>query len=137
MAAPDERSRCREVYLSVGWRRRGNGGARAVIAMVPEVEITPEHALHLVRSRMHPKIPLEDGGIQTPSATRIVEGFRARFDKACDASVWKRLSSAVLEPANRFDKARRQLRQEAIILGTLVLTALGLALYFNLNAIAR
>ncbi len=44
----------------------------------------------------------------------------------------------VLEPANRFDaKARRQFRQEAIILGTLVLTALGLALYFNLKAIAR
>jgi hypothetical protein len=52
--------------------------------------------------------------------------------------VWKRLSNAVLEPANRFDvKTRRQLRQEAIILGTLVLTSLALALYFNLNAIAR
>ena len=102
------------------------------------MEITPEHALHLVRSRMRPKIPLDDGGIQTASAARIVEGFRARFDKACDAGVWKRFSNAVLEPANRFDaKARRQLRQEAIILGTLVLTALGLALYFNLNAIAR
>jgi hypothetical protein len=105
--------------------------------MVPQVEITPEHALHLVRSRMHPKIPL-DSGIQTPSATRIVEGFRARFDKACDVGVWKRLSNAVLEPANRFDvKTRRQLKQEAIILGTLGLTSLGLALYFNLNAIAR
>ena len=102
------------------------------------MEITPEHALHLVRSRMHPKIPLEDSGIQTPSATRIVEGFRARFDKAWDAGVWKRLSNAVLEPANRFDvKTRRQIKQEAIILGTLVLTSLGLALYFNLNAIAR
>lgn len=102
------------------------------------MEITPEHALHLVRSRMHPKIPLEDSGIQTPSARRIVEGFRVRFDQAYDVGVWKRLSNVVLEPANRFDtKARRQLRQEAIILGTLVLTALGLALYFNLNAIAR
>ena len=102
------------------------------------MEITPEHALHLVRSRMHSKIPLEDSAIQTPSATRIVEGFRARFDKACDVGVWKRLSNAVLEPANRFDvKTRRQLRQEAIILGTLVLTALGLAVYFNLIAVAR
>ena len=102
------------------------------------MEITPEHAVHLVRSRMHTKIPLGDGGIQTPSASRIVEGFRARFDKACDVGVWKRLSNAVLEPANRFDvKTRRQLKQEAIILGTLVLTSLGLALYFNLNAIAR
>ena len=75
--------------------------------MAPQVEITPEHALHLVRSRMHPKIPLEDSGIQTPSATRIVEGFRARFDKACDAGVWKRLSNAVLEPANPFDVSRQ------------------------------
>ena len=102
------------------------------------MEITPEYALHLVRSRMHPKIPLEDSGIQTPSATRIVEGFRARFDKACDAGVRKRLSNAVLEPVNPFDfKARRPLRQEAIVLGTLVLTAFGLALCFNLQAIAR
>jgi hypothetical protein len=106
--------------------------------MEPQVEITPEHALYLVQSRMHPKIPLEDSGIQTPSAARILEGFRARFDKASDAGVWKRLSNAVLEPANRFDvKTRRQLKQEAIILGTLVLTSLGLTLYFNLNAIAR
>jgi hypothetical protein len=106
--------------------------------MEPQVEITAERTLHLVRSRMHPKIPLDESGVRTPSATRIVEGFRARFDKASDVGVWKRLSNAVLEPANRFDaKARRPLRQEAIILGTLVLTALGLALYFNLNAIAR
>jgi hypothetical protein len=43
-----------------------------------------------------------------------------------------------MEPANPFDaKARRQVRQEAIILGTLVFIALGLAVYFNLNAIAR
>ena len=102
------------------------------------MEITPEHALHLVRSRMGPKIPLEDGGIQTPSATRIVEGFRARFEKACDAGVWKRLSNAVFEPANPFDvKVRRQLRQETLILGALLFGALGLAIYFNVTAIAR
>jgi hypothetical protein len=43
-----------------------------------------------------------------------------------------------LEPANPFDvKARRRLRQEAVVLGTLVFAALGLAVYFNLNAMAR
>ena len=106
--------------------------------MEQDVENTAEHVLHLVRSRMSPEIPLGTAGIQNPSVTRIVETFCARFAKACDAGVWKRLSNAVLEPANRFDaKVRRQLRQEAIILGALVLTALGLALYFNLNAIAR
>ena len=61
-----------------------------------------------------PRFPWKTAGIQTTSATRIVEAFRARFDKACDAGVWKRLSNVVLEPANPFDaKARRQLRQEA------------------------
>jgi hypothetical protein len=76
--------------------------------------------------------------IQSPSAARIVETFRARLAKACDAGVLKRLSNAVLEPANPFDvKAGRPLRQEASILGTLIFTALGLAVHFNLHAIAR
>jgi hypothetical protein len=106
--------------------------------MEPEVETTAEHALHLVRSRRRSKIPLEDSGIQTPSATQIVDGFRVRFAKACDAGVWKRLSNAVFEPANPFDvKVRRQLRQETLILGALLFGALGLAIYFNVTAIAR
>jgi hypothetical protein len=101
-------------------------------------EITAERVLRLVRSRMSPEIPLEAAGIQSTSATRIVETFRARFAKACDAGVWNRLSNAVLEPANPFDvKGRRRVRQEAVVLGTLVFAALGLAVYFNLNAMAR
>jgi len=84
--------------------------------MKEDVDITAERVL-LVRSRMSPVIRLEDTGIQTPSATLIVEAFRARFAKARDAGVWKRLSNAVLEPANPFDvKARRQLRQETLII---------------------
>ena len=106
--------------------------------MEQDGEITAERVLHLVRSRMSPEIPLEAASIQSTSATRIVETFRARFAKACDAGVWKRLSNAVLEPANPFDiKTRRRLRQEAVVLGTLVFAALGLAVYFNLNAMAR
>jgi hypothetical protein len=106
--------------------------------MEQDGEITAERVLHLVRSRMIPEIPLEAAGIQSTSATRIVEAFRARFAKACDASAWKRLSNTVLEPANPFDfKARRRLRQEAVVLGVLVFAALGLAVYFNLNAMAR
>ena len=100
-------------------------------------EITAERVLRLVRSRMSPEIPQEAAGIQRTSATRIVETFRARCAKACDAGMWKRLSNAVLEPANPFEiKARRRLRQEAVVLGTLVFAALGLAVYFNLNAMA-
>ena len=106
--------------------------------MEQEREITAGRVLHLVRSQMVPEIPLEAASIQSTSATRIVETFRARFAKACDAGAWKRLSNAVLEPANPFDiKARRRLRQEAVVLGTLVFAALGLAIYFNLNAMAR
>jgi hypothetical protein len=106
--------------------------------MEQDVENTAEHVLHLVRSRMSTETPLGTAGIQNPSATRIVDTFRARFAKACDAGVWKRLSNAVLEPANPFDvKTGRQLRQETLILGTLVFVALGLAVYFNVTAIAR
>jgi hypothetical protein len=106
--------------------------------MEQDAENTAEHVLHLVRSRMSTEIPLGTAAIRNPSATRIVDTFRARFGKACDAGVWKRLSSAVLEPANPFDvKAGREFRQETVILGTLVFVALGLAVYFNVTAVAR
>jgi hypothetical protein len=103
-----------------------------------DVGVSPERALHLVRSSVIPAIPLEAVDIESPSATLILEAFRARFTKACDTGVWRRLSNAVLEPANPFDvKARRRLRQETVVLGALVLTALGLAVCFNLSAMAR
>jgi hypothetical protein len=106
--------------------------------MEQDVENTAEHVLHLVRSSVSTEIPLGTTGVQNPSATRIVDAFRARFAKACDAGVCKRLSNAVLEPANPFDvKAGRQLRLETLILGTLVFVALGLTVYFNVTAIAR
>lgn len=106
--------------------------------MEQDLEITAESVLHMVRTQMSRAIPQEAAGIQTNSATRIVELFHGRFGKAYDAGMWKRLSNVFLEPANPFDlKARRQFRREAIVLGTFILTALGLALYFNLKAIAR
>jgi hypothetical protein len=106
--------------------------------MGQHVEITAARVLHMVRSGMGTAVSPEAASIQSPSAARIVETFRARFAEACDAGVMKRLSNAVLEPANPFDvKAGRPLRQEASILGTLIFTALGLAVHFNLHAIAR
>ena len=106
--------------------------------MEQNVEITAESVLHTVRTQTTSPIPLEATGIQTNSAARIVELIRGRFGKAYDAGIWKRLSNVFLEPANPFDvKACRQFRHEAIVLGTFILTALGLALYFNLKAIAR
>jgi hypothetical protein len=105
--------------------------------MEQDLEITAESVLRMVRTQTSSPIPLEAAGIQTNSAAQIVEEFGRRFGKAYDADIWKRLSNVFLEPANPFDvKARRQFRQEAIILGTFSLTALGLALYFNLKAIA-
>jgi len=106
--------------------------------MEQDLEITAETVLHMVRTQMSPAIPQQAVGIQTDSAARIEELFGRLFGKAYDAGIWKRLSNLFLEPANPFDvKARRQFRQEAIVLGTFILTALGLALYFNLKAIAR
>jgi len=105
--------------------------------MDQDVEITAGYVLRFVRTRMSPAIALEADCVQKPPATRIVETFRTRVGKAYDAGVWKRLSNVVLEPANPFDvKTRRHLRQEALILGTFIFTTLGLALYFNLRAIA-
>jgi len=106
--------------------------------MEQELEITAESVLDVVRTQTSSPIPQEAAGIQANSAGRIVESFRGRFGNAYDAGIWKRLSNLFLEPANPFDvKARRQFRQEAIVLGTFILAALGLALYFNLKAIAR
>ena len=102
--------------------------------MERELEITAESVLQMVRIQTSSPIPQEAAGIQTNSAARIVELFRGRFGKAYDAGIWRRLSNVFLEPANPFDvKARREFRQEAIVLGTVILTALGLALYFNLK----
>src|ERR1700678_765148 len=103
MAAADERPHRPQVRLSVGWRRRGKRSAGPVRAMEQDVENKAEHVLHLVRSRMSTEIPRGTPVIQNTSATRTANTFRARFAKACDAGVGKRLSNAVLEPANPFD----------------------------------
>ena len=106
--------------------------------MENDVEITAARVLSLGRSTIVPEIPPESTGMDAVCATRIVEAFRVRFGKACDVGVCQRLSNALLEPANPFAaRSRRHVRQEAIILGTLVLAALGLAIYFNLSAVVR
>jgi hypothetical protein len=106
--------------------------------METDAEITAARVLRLGRSTIIPEIPLEADGMDTTCATRIVEAFRVRFRRACDAGVCQRLSNAVLEPANPFAaRSRRHVRQEAIILGALVLAALGLAVYFNLSAVMK
>ncbi len=106
--------------------------------MEKDVEITAARVLSMGRSTIGPAIPPEFDGVDTVSVTRIVDAFRVRFRKACDVGVCQRLSNALLEPANPFvSRSRRHVRQEAVILGTLVLTAMGLAVYFNLSAVVR
>ena len=106
--------------------------------MEEDVEITAARVLSMGRSTNGPEKPPEFDGMDTVSANRIVEAFRVRFRKACDVGICQRLSNAVLEPANPFAaRSRRHVRQEAIILGTLILAALGLAVYFNLSAVVR
>ena len=76
--------------------------------------------------------------ITVASPKDIKKTFAARFDKACDSGVWKRLTSVVLEPANPFDpKVPRRLRREAVVLGGMVLSFLVLALYFNFATATR
>ena len=71
--------------------------------------------------------------ITVAGSKEIKEAAAARFGKACDSSIWKRLTSVLLEPANPFDsKAPRRLRREAVVLGGMVLTFVLLELYFNL-----
>ena len=106
--------------------------------MEKDVTITAARVLSTGRSTIGPDIPPECDGMDTVSATQIVEAFRVRFRRACDVGICQRLSNALLEPANPFAaRSRRHVRQEAIILGTLVLAALGLAVYFNLTAVVR
>jgi hypothetical protein len=106
--------------------------------MEKDVEITAARVLSIGRLTIGSEIPPEFDGMDTVCATRIVEAFRVRFRKACDVGVCQRLSNALLEPANPFAaRSRRHVRHEAIILGTLILAALGLAVYFNLSAVVR
>ena len=106
--------------------------------MEKDIEVTAAHVLSMGLSTIGSEIRPECDGMGTASAIRIVEAFRVRFRKACDAGVCRRLSNALFEPANPFAaRSRRHVRQEAIILGMLVLAALGLAVYFNLSAVVR
>jgi hypothetical protein len=106
--------------------------------MENNVEITAARVLSMGRSTIGPEIPPEFDGMDTVCAPQIVEAFRVRFRKACDAGVCQRLSNTFLEPANPFaTRSRHHVRQEAIILGTLVLATVGLSIYFNLSAVLR
>jgi hypothetical protein len=104
--------------------------------MAFEEEITVGYILKHRRSRGWAGVEEQDTeAITVVSPKEIKQAAAARFGKACDSSVWKRLASVLLEPANPFDpKAQRRLRREAVILASMVLSFSLLALYFNFFA---
>ena len=92
---------------------------------------TASYILKHRRARWSSGVEEQDADI-SPSPKEIKKAARTRFDKACDAGVWKRLNSVVLEPANPFEpKAPRRLRREVVVLGTMVLSFWLLEFYFN------
>ena len=102
--------------------------------MEHDSEITAEVMLRERRSMRKFELPA-GVEISSPNGRQISEAAAARFGKACNAGVWKRLTALVLEPPNPFDpKASRRLRREAVVLGSLILALLVLAVYFNVFA---
>jgi hypothetical protein len=100
--------------------------------MAVEEEIAASYILKHRRSRWWSGVEELDTKITVASPKDITKTAAARFGKACDAGVWKRLTSVVLEPANPFDpKAPRRFRREVVVLGSMVLSFLLLVLYFN------
>jgi hypothetical protein len=102
--------------------------------MLDQEETTASYILKHRRARWSSGVEELDTKITVAGPKDIQEAAAARFGKACDSSIWKRLSSVLLEPANPFDsKAPRRLRREAVVLGSMVLTFLLLELYFDLK----
>ena len=88
-----------------------------------EEKTTASYILKHRRARWSSGVEEQDIVVVSPSPKEIKKAARTRFDKACDAGVWKRLNSVWLEPANPFEpNAPRRLRREAVVLGSLVLT---------------
>jgi hypothetical protein len=76
--------------------------------------------------------------IAVPDAENIREALRRRLAKTCNSGFRKRLTALILEPANPFNaKAPRKFRHEALVLGTLLLFALFVLVFFNLSAVVR
>ena len=97
-------------------------------------EISAESILKNRRFKRNFEVP-PDAEITSLGARQINRAAAMRFAKACDAGVWKRITSMVLEPGNPFDqKTPRRLRREAVLLGGMILVLLVAALYFNVLA---
>jgi hypothetical protein len=107
--------------------------------MEHDTGITAEIVLKTGRSRRRNAIsPDAAQSVTAPGARQIRDAARKRFGQACDAGIWQRLASILLEPANPFDaKAPRRLRRETVVLGALLAFAVAMAMFFNISAAAR
>jgi hypothetical protein len=107
-------------------------------AMEQEQKITAAAILRRQAQSEVPKIPIETLPVcQIATAANISKAIRQRFAQSPDAGVMKRLAKVALDPPNPFNtNARRQPRQEAVILGALILVALALVFYFNITSVA-
>ena len=104
--------------------------------MEREEQITAESILRRRPFNRVPGIPLAIvSRLRTVTAVNISEAIGKRSAQSPDSGVWGRFANAFLEPPNPFNpKARRRPKQDVVILGVLILAALGLALYFNIAA---
>jgi hypothetical protein len=107
--------------------------------MEHDSQISAGNVLEARRSRGRANVsPDAIQSIRCPDARQIHKVARRRFAQACDVGIWKRLTSTLLEPANPFDaKAPWRPRKEAVVLGSLLVFAAAMAIFFNLSAFAR
>jgi hypothetical protein len=101
----------------------------------------PIRAESILRRRILNRVP-EIPPASFPSthmvtASDIADAVRKCFSQAPDTGVWRRLANTLLEPPNPFNSnARRHPKQDSVILGVLILAAVGLVIYFNITAVA-
>ena len=107
-------------------------------AMHREQPITAESILRRRTLNRIPEIPPAIvPALRVATASNIGDAIRNHFSQAPDAGVWRRLANTLLEPPNPFNpNAHRRPRQDAVVLGLLIIAAVGLVFYFNITAVA-
>ena len=106
-------------------------------AMDREEPITADSILRRRTFARIPKPPAILPALHVGSASNISNAIRNHFAQAPDAGVWRRLANTLLEPPNPFNpKGHRRPRQDAVVLGLLIIAAAGLVFYFNITAVA-
>jgi len=98
-----------------------------------ETELTAEYILKNRRAHYTSELSGEEAAsIPAPTPKEIRKSLAVQFARGCDAGLWNRLTGPVLEPPNPFDATQpRRLRQEAAVVGSLILIFLVLAACFN------